>query len=168
MNFINIKSEEEIKTLANLASEIWREYWTIILSQKQIDYMLEKFQSEVAIKNQIESERYVYNILKDNANIIGYFGIAPKENYLFLSKLYIKKEFRNLGCGRLAFNKIKQISLQLNRKSIRLTVNKNNINTIEAYKKWGFKTIDSVVTDIGSGFVMDDYIMELELQEYQA
>lgn len=45
-------------------------------------------------------------------------------------------------------------------KKIQLTVNKHNINSINAYKKWGFKTIDSVVTDIGSGFVMDDYIME--------
>ncbi|MBQ8887328.1 MAG: GNAT family N-acetyltransferase [Candidatus Gastranaerophilales bacterium] len=163
MNFININSEEEIKILANLASEIWHEYWTVILSIEQIDYMVDKFQSELAIKNQIEGERYVYNILEDNGNIIGYFGIAPKEDYLFLSKLYIKKEFRNCGCGRLAFNKTKQLAQQFNKKSIRLTVNKNNINTIKAYEKWGFKTIDAVVTDIGNGFVMDDYIMEFEL-----
>ena len=44
-------------------------------------------------------------------------------------------------------------------------MNKNNKNTIEAYKKWGFTIIDSVVTDIGNGFVMDDYIMEYKLQE---
>ena len=163
MNFINVKTEEEIKKLVNLASEIWQEYWTIILSQEQIDYMLEKFQSEEAIKNQIDGERYVYNVLEDNGNLLGYFGIAPKEDYLFLSKLYIKKEFRNLGCGRLAFNKIKQFAQQFNKRKIQLTVNKNNINTIKAYKKWGFKTIDAVVTDIGSGFVMDDYIMEFEL-----
>lgn len=163
MNFINVKTEEEIKKLVNLASEIWQEYWTIILSQEQIDYMLEKFQSEEAIKNQIEGERYVYNILEDNGNVLGYFGIAPKEDYLFLSKLYIKKEFRNLGCGRLAFNKIKQFAQQFNKRKIQLTVNKNNINTIKAYEKWGFKTIDAVVTDIGNGFVMDDYIMEFEL-----
>ena len=163
MDFVNIKSEEEIEKLANLASEIWHEYWTVILSAEQIDYMVDRFQSKEAIKKQIEGERYVYNILEDNGNILGYFGIAPKDNYLFLSKLYIKKEFRNLGCGRLAFNKIKQLAQQFNKKSIQLTVNKNNINTIKAYEKWGFKTIDAVVTDIGNGFVMDDYIMEFEL-----
>ena len=65
----------------------------------------------------------------------------------------------------MAFNKIKQISLELGKKKIQLTVNKNNINTIKAYEKWGFKTIDSVVTDIGYGFVMDDYIMEYSLEE---
>ena len=54
-------------------------------------------------------------------------------------------------------NKIKELA---NRKPIRLTVNKYNKNSIAAYRKWGFKIIDSVVTDIGSGFVMDDFIMQ--------
>ena len=98
-------------------------------------------------------------------NYIGYFGICPKDDYLFLSKLYIKKDFRNLGCGKLAFNRIRQLALECAKNKIQLTVNKNNINTIKAYEKWGFKTIDSVVTDIGSGFVMDDYIMEYSLEE---
>ena len=163
MNFIDISSEERIKILEKLAFEIWNEYWTIILSQSQIDYMLDKFQSYNAIKNQIENERYIYNILEYNEKFLGYFGVSIKEEYLFLSKLYIKKDFRGLGYGKIAFNKIKQIALKNNKKSIRLTVNKNNLNTIKAYEKWGFRTIDSVVTDIGNNFVMDDYIMEFEL-----
>ncbi len=165
MNFINIKTSAEIENLVDLASEIWHEYWTIILSSAQIDYMLENFQSKKAIENQIKEERYVYNILEDCGNLIGYFGVSPKDDYLFLSKLYIKKDFRGLGCGKLAFNKIKQIALQFNKSKVRLTVNKNNINTIKAYEKWGFKQIDSVVTDIGNGFVMDDYILEFSLEE---
>lgn len=44
--------------------------------------------------------------------------------------------------------------------SIYLTVNKNNTNTISAYIKLGFEIVDSIITDIGSNFVMDDYIME--------
>lgn len=163
MKFIPIKTDEEIANLVNIASEIWHEYWTDILSISQIDYMLKKFQSNTAIKIQIEEERYIYNIFSDENNIIGYFGVSVKEDYLFLSKLYIKNEFRGLGCGKLAFNKIKQIAQQYNKHTIHLTVNKNNVNTIEVYKKWNFKIVDSVVTDIGSGFVMDDYIMECSL-----
>ena len=65
----------------------------------------------------------------------------------------------------MAFNKIKQIALEYGKNKIKLTVNKNNTNTIKTYEKWGFKQIDSVVTDIGCGFVMDDYIMEYSLEE---
>lgn len=150
------KKVNDIKELASLASSIWHEYWTCILTPEQIDYMVEKFQSEKAIKNQIENENYTYYfIIKDGAKA-GYFGISDKKEYLFLSKLYIKKEYRHQGLGKKAFEKIKELA---NDKPIRLTVNKYNTNTINAYKKWGFEIIDAVVTDIGSGFVMDDYIM---------
>lgn len=150
------KKVNDIKELASLASSIWHEYWTCILTPEQIDYMVENFQSEKAIKNQIENENYTYYfIIKDGAKA-GYFGISDKKEYLFLSKLYLKKEYRHQGLGKKAFEKIKELA---NDKPIRLTVNKYNTNTINAYKKWGFEIIDAVVTDIGSGFVMDDYIM---------
>lgn len=165
MEFLNIKTDAEIEILSKLADEIWHEYWTVILSLAQIDYMVEKFQSKNAIDKQIKQDCYIYNVIKDNDNNIGYFGVSYKEDYLFLSKLYIKKDYRRLGYGKLAFNKIKQIALELGKNKIQLTVNKNNTNTIKAYEKWGFKCIDAVVTNIGSGFVMDDYIMEFSLEE---
>ena len=42
-----------------------------------------------------------------------------------------------------------------------LTVNKYNDLGIRAYEGTGFVTIDAVETDIGEGYIMDDYIMEL-------
>lgn len=149
--------KQNIKELASLAYAIWHEYWTCLLSLEQIDYMVEIFQSEHAIKNQIENENYTYYFIVDDGEKAGYFGVSDKGKYLFLSKLYIKKEYRHKGIGTKAFEKIKELA---NNKPIRLTVNKQNINSIKVYEKWGFKTIDAVVTDIGSGFVMDDYIME--------
>ena len=148
--------ENEINELAELASEIWHEYWPCILTAEQIDFMVEKFQSKKAIKEQIKNENYTYYFIKVDNEIAGYVGVSDKKDYLFLSKLYIRKEFRHQGLGRLAFNEIKNLGF----KKIRLTVNKYNKNTINAYLKYGFKTIDSVVSDIGCGFVMDDYIME--------
>ena len=162
MKFVNVKTENEIKKLATLANEIWQEYWPCILTNKQIDYMVEKYQSVNAISNQLKTENYIYYIAIEEKTI-GYFGVSIKEKYLFLSKLYIKKESRNKGFGKIIFKKIVEIAKENNKKSIILTVNKNNKNTIEAYEKWGFRTIDSVVTDIGNGFVMDDYIMEYKL-----
>ncbi|MCD7878445.1 MAG: GNAT family N-acetyltransferase [Candidatus Gastranaerophilales bacterium] len=162
MEFINIKSDDEIKKLAALAHSIWHEYWPAILTPEQIDYMVEKFQSYNAIREQIENENYIYNIIKEGNTQIGYFGAASKEDYFFLSKLYIKKDFRGLGFGKKSLLEVIKLSSKFNKNSIRLTVNKYNTNTIKAYEKWNFKIIDSVVTDIGNGFVMDDYIMELK------
>ena len=55
-----IVQETEINELVSLASEIWHEYWPGFLTQQQIDYMVEKFQSEHAVKEQIANENYVY------------------------------------------------------------------------------------------------------------
>lgn len=156
---------QNINELATLASEIWHEYWIDILSPAQINYMVEKFQSYDAITNQIHTENYKYFYIKESNEIAGYIGLSSKPEYLFLSKLYIKKEFRHKGLGTKSFEFIKNYAKSLGYKKIILTVNKHNINTIKAYKKWNFDTIESVVTDIGNGFVMDDYIMEYELHK---
>ena len=155
MNLIEVK-EKNIKTLAKLTDEIWHEYWPCILSEKQINYMVEKFQSENAIINQMKNENYKYYFINYENKNVGYVGISPHSDYLFLSKLYVKKEFRHKGIGKAVFEKIKDLGFD----KIQLTVNKYNKNTIDAYLKYGFKIIDSVVSDIGNGFVMDDYIME--------
>ena len=160
---IEVKKVTNIRDLAQLTSEIWHEYWVEILSPEQINYMVEKFQSEEAITKQIAEENYTYFYIEQDNNIAGYIGLSKKEDYLFLSKLYIKKEFRHQGIGTQVFEFIKDFALKNNYKKIILTVNKYNSNTIKAYNKWGFKEIDSVVTDIGNGFVMDDYIMEYTL-----
>lgn len=155
MDFVKVEPYE-IKALAELADEIWHEYWPCLLSEKQIDYMVRIFQSEDAIINQINNENYTYYFIIVKEQIAGYTGVSPKDGYLFLSKLYLKKEFRHLGFGKKAFEEIKQ----LGHKKIRLTVNKHNLSAYNAYLKYGFKVIDSVITDIGHEFVMDDYIME--------
>lgn len=153
-------SQNEINELANLCREIWHEYWPCILTPEQIDYMVDKFQSEKAIREQIRHDKYTYYFIIVNNKKAGYIGISEKSDYLFLSKLYIKKEFRHQGIGKLAFEEIKEICKRLGYSKIRLTVNKYNKNTIDAYLKYGFEIIDEDVTDIGQGFVMDDYIME--------
>ena len=151
--------ENDITKLAALASKIWHEYWAEILTESQIEYMLENFQSVNAIEKQLSEEHYNYYFISDENNEnIGYFGISNKENYIYLSE-----EYRSKGIGKAAFEKIKQLTAKENLSTIRLTVNKYNTNTINAYKKWGFIITDAVITDIGSGFVMDDYIMEYYL-----
>lgn len=152
--------KKQVAELAKLASEIWFEYWKNILSLGQISHMLKKFQSEKAINDQIIFDHYHYFFINDDEQNIGYFGISTKHYCLFLSKLYIKKEYRNKGIGSSAFEKVKQFALDNNFKKIRLTVNKFNMPAIKAYEKWGFVTVGTEETPIGDGYIMDDYIME--------
>jgi ribosomal protein S18 acetylase RimI-like enzyme len=45
---------------------------------------------------------------------------------------------------------------------LQLQVNKHN-KALYFYQKLGFRVIEEVVFDIGHGYIMDDYLMELVL-----
>lgn len=161
-----IKVEKnDIKELAALAKEIWFEYWHSIMTLGQIYYMVNKFQSEIALNDQIEHGNYSYYFITEDGKKIGYFGIEPQEDNLFLSKFYIAKDYRYKGIGRMVFEIIKNIAKEHNLNKIHLTVNKHNIKTIEIYEKWGFRSLHPLIINIGNGYEMDDYLMEYEIKE---
>ncbi len=160
-DWTKIETDEQIKELCVLAKEIWNEYSICFISQEQIDYMLEKFQSEAVVKDQIKFQKYQYYFLEEDGENIGYFAVQRQKDNLFLSKIYIKKGFRGKGYGRKAFvNAIIPIAQELELPAITLTVNKYNFASIMAYEKLGFDRIDSKEFDIGNGYVMDDYIYQ--------
>ena len=47
--------------------------------------------------------------------------------------------------------------------AIYLICNKNNKHILDVHEKFGFQWIDSVQTDRGNNFSMDDYILEYQL-----
>lgn len=159
LNYIKIDNNKDINKFVEIANGVWHEYFPFLLSEEQINYMLQKFQSYDAIKQQ-QKEGYEYYFVHDNDKVVGYMVFAPKEDYLFLSKLYFLKDFRGKGFGRKTLNYLIQIAKDKGLNNIQLTVNKYNENSIQAYKKWGFEIIDSKIFDIGNGYVMDDYIMQ--------
>lgn len=158
LTFEKVNTQESIRKTADLAKEIWNNYFITIITQSQIDYMIDKFQSEMSMTEQIKSGYEYYNFVLDG-EIIGYFAVCPKEdNTLFLSKLYLKKAYRGNGYARKAFEFIKQLAKEKDSNMIWLTVNKHNDDSIAIYKKFGMEIIRSEVTDIGSGYVMDDFV----------
>lgn len=157
-----VSAENQIEIIADLACEIWNEHFTPIIGKAQVDYMLEKFQSKKAITEQIENG-FLYFLIKNNNDYIGYLGVLPKEGQLFLSKLYIISAERGRGHGRKAIEFIEKLAIDKGLSKISLTVNKNNSATINTYIKLGFENCDSIVQDIGKNFVMDDYKMEKDV-----
>ena len=151
--------KQQIAVVAVLAEEIWREHFTSIIGKDQVDYMLEKFQSEQALCEQIK-KGFLYYLIKTNNRHVGYFGLLQTGDSLQLSKFYIRSCERGKGLGRRAMTFIESLAVEKGATMITLTVNKYNSDTIAVYKKLGFQVTESMVQDIGNGFVMDDYRME--------
>lgn len=161
VKLIMAKSDDQLKRIAAIADEIWHEYFPCILSSEQIDYMVKKFCSFEAMKENIQNEGYEYYFIKRGGTDIGYTAIKPDGNRLFLSKLYLKKSERGKKYARRVIEKHCSYCKEHGFDSIWLTVNKHNDSTIAAYKALGFTVTGEGVADIGSGFVMDDYYMTL-------
>jgi GNAT superfamily N-acetyltransferase len=80
-----------------------------------------------------------------------------------LHKLYLLPEMHGYGLGsHLLLHVEREVCARSGRRLI-LSVNKRNARAIAAYRRNGFVIAESVVTDIGNGFVMDDYVMAKEL-----
>lgn len=157
--FEPVRTKKQIGELCQLAEEIWRQHFTSIIGEGQVEYMLDRFQSETAIAGQLEDGYEYYRFLYKH-EYIGYIGIHREEKKLFLSKLYLKKDYRGRGFARQAYTFIQEIARKEGLRSIYLTVNKENFTTIAVYERMGFVTVDKQKADIGGGYYMDDYIME--------
>ncbi|MDE6442442.1 MAG: GNAT family N-acetyltransferase [Clostridia bacterium] len=152
------KIEHDFNTLREIAFEVMHETFDSTLAQGQVDYMLNAFLSKEAVEKCLGEKEYSYILIYLNGEAVGFFSYCPAKYFnpeytsgTFLSKLYIKKFAR----GKKIASKI----LASLMRPVYLTVKKDNNKAVNIYKHCGFKILQSVTTDIGEGYVMDDFIM---------
>ncbi|WP_103070866.1 GNAT family N-acetyltransferase [Aquimarina sediminis] len=160
---IEVKKAEkktEFKIIEELAEEILHEVYDPIIPAEHTRYFLKKFQSENAIRNQINNENFSYFLLKFDDKNVGYLGVQKLDNKLILSKLYILKSFRGLKIGKTALEYVNNLAMNQGIEKIELIVNQQNQNTIDIYLKNGFKIIESMMNSFPNGHSVKDYKME--------
>ncbi|MCD7829767.1 MAG: GNAT family N-acetyltransferase [Clostridiales bacterium] len=152
-----------IEQLSVLATSIIKEHFDPIIGPAQNDYMLEKFQSVPALREQLAQGYQYYFVERDNGERLGFLAFYPRGNELYLSKFYLKKEQRGRGYARemLAFVVEKAQAGGLS--AVTLNVNRHN-DAINAYEKMGFMKTGQVKNDIGGGFYMDDFVYALPVE----
>ena len=161
IQFIPVTTAALVDQVVELAQEIWTKHYTPIIGSKQVKYMLDSLQSAPAITSQLAKGMQYFLVRLDNdaTEVVAYLAFELKEESreLFLSKIYVRPDFQRQGIGQACFSFLQAQALDSNCKEIRLTVNKNNHKAAAAYEKNGFVRSGSKVTDIGQGFVMDDF-----------
>ena len=159
IEILPVRTSETIARTAALARTVWREHYTPIIGSEQVAYMLEHFQSEPAIAEQVGKGLDYFLVLSDGRDA-GYFALVPETGSVMLSKLYVESAFRGKGTAAEALRFIGHYCREHGTPLLWLTVNKNNAAAIAWYLRQGFVNAGPVTADIGNGFVMDDYRME--------
>jgi ribosomal protein S18 acetylase RimI-like enzyme len=158
-------SETDLPDIARLAGVVWRAHYPGIISTEQIEYMLAKMYSLETLREEIRLRRIRYERLMVGQELAGFASHGPTERpkHFKLHKLYLHPACQRQGLGSLLLSHCEGEAGKLGADRLTLTVNKRNTKAIAAYLRNGFAITDSVVVDIGGGFVMDDYIMSKEL-----
>ncbi len=155
-----LAAPQEYSKLAEMIKETWHSAYDDLLGAEQVDYMTETFQSVSAIADQVKNKNYMYFYIVQKRKKIGYCAVVAEADKLFLSKLYLVSDCRGKGIGQKALAVVAEMAKRLGLSAVYLTVNKMNARAIAAYEKFGFVRTESIVTDIGNGYVMDDYVYE--------
>jgi len=163
MRFTELFKEnaDGISAMSEMATAIVREHFDPLIGKEQNDYMISMFQTETAIKNQLESG-YRYFFAEDNDRNVGFIAFYPKETAMYLSKFYLYKQERGKGYAHQMLDFVTDESRKCGMNAIELNVNKHN-SACQAYDRLGFRIIRSEKNDIGNGFFMDDYVYRLDI-----
>lgn len=155
---------EQLNVVIDLTKKIWPVAYGEILSKSQLDYMIDKFYNEPALRELVQKGHVFYLAQDDNDNYVGFvsYEINSEPNKTKIHKIYVLPETQGTGLGRQFFELVKEKAIENNQKVIFLNVNKYN-NAIHFYTKLGFRKVKDEVIDIGNGYVMDDYVMEVAI-----
>jgi diamine N-acetyltransferase len=151
---------DALPTIKNLANIIWPVTYSEIITQQQVDYMMELMYSTAALQKQLQNgHRFIIAYEADKP--VAFAAYASKDNQPFiyhLHKIYILPTEQGKGIGKSLMNYIKDDIAPAN--TLQLNVNRKN-KALQFYQKMGFTIISEEDIDIGNGFYMNDYVMEM-------
>jgi len=160
---VRIKSlaASDVDVMCALAAEIWHAHYPAIISAAQIEYMLAQRYVPQIVREELQRGDLWWDQLLVNNQMTGFssYFLTRNAGEMKLDKLYVHPAQQRKGYGGMLLDRVITVARAYGCEKLVLAVNKSNRNAIAAYEKHGFRIAESVVKDIGGGFVMDDYIM---------
>ena len=157
---------KDLPVINNLAHAIWPSAYGEILSSGQLRYMLDKIYTLASLENQLLNLHHNFIIAYDENVPVGFASFSSKEEDIsvyHLHKIYVLPRQQGSGTGKMLLDFV--VNAIKDRRATALTLNVNRYNKARFfYEKKGFTISGEVDIDIGEGYFMNDYVMELLLQ----
>jgi ribosomal protein S18 acetylase RimI-like enzyme len=170
----------DYETIRQIAHATWPDTFSGILMGAQIDYMLRLMYSRAAVEEQVAKGHVFYLLVagqRGNQNTnpspqylkaqttrfkaVGY--VSYQLDYLpgttKIHKIYMLPSTQGKGYGKALIRKVETIARNAGQEKLRLDVNYQN-KAIGFYEHLGFVKQKRFNTDIGNGYLMEDWQME--------
>ena len=90
---------------------------------------------------------------------VGYFSLSVEGTGMLLSHFYLLPEYRGRGMGKMVMEFIEEVGRESGMRYIELFVLRENKAAVGLYTRSGFVVKEEVLTRLGNGAVLEDYIM---------
>ncbi len=160
---IRLATAVELPILESLAREIWPHTYADIITTEQMDFMLNWMYSTETLITQ-QKDGHEFYILQKDSKDIGFLAIEQTGDELKVNKVYVLPTAQGLGAGKKLMDKAIERAKAKQCTYIFLQVNRVNKAKF-FYDKLGFTIRREEKFDIGHGFFMDDYVMELKVEK---
>jgi len=159
---IELATEADIPVIQEITLKVWPDTYKDILAPQQIEYMLTLMYSTSALTRQMQDGN-TFILVKDGEKYIAFasYGLIKPAVYK-IHKLYALQDQQGKGIGKFMINHVLDDIKSVGATVLQLDVNRHN-KAKGFYEKLGFKVACEKDTDIGGGFFMNDYVMEMEL-----
>lgn len=163
MNIRALK-QDELSIVHEIAYATWPDTFKNILSQEQIQYMLNWMYDLKQLENQFNQGHQFYVAVLEGKSV-GFIGIEPnypEKGITKIHKIYVLPNKQGLGIGKKLIEFIRVLALQSKTEALLLNVNRFN-KAVDFYKAIGFNILFEENIDIGDGYLMEDFVMKLDL-----
>ena len=162
--------EEDIQLVHDMAEIVFRHTYKDILSEQQMEYMMEWMYSLPNLHRQLR-EGHVYHICYVEGHPCGYVSVQPEGiaedgvPVYHLQKIYVLPSEQGKGLGKFLFKTaVDYIRSQVPDLPFRIELNVNRNNkAVDFYKHLGMSILRQGDFHIGNGFYMNDYIMGMDI-----
>jgi ribosomal protein S18 acetylase RimI-like enzyme len=154
-------TSNDIDTLAALARIVWQDAYLGIITQAQIDFMLEQRYDTRRLFGELAMPEVWWDKATLDGELVAFASslLSATPGEMKLDRIYVDPARQRIGLGGRLIAHVAQRALAQGCHTLILAVNKRNERAIAAYRKHGFVVREAVCVDIGNDFVMDDFIM---------
>ena len=153
---------QHINEIISLAKLTWQASYLSIITQEQIDYMLDLFYHPTNLQEQMQKPTHHFHIAQEHQQILGYTHALEEYSILKLSKLYVLPNSQGKGIGKALLDNVVLLAKELQTEAIELNVNRAN-KAKEFYLSQGFRIIKEVDIPLNK-FWLNDYVMRKEIK----
>lgn len=159
---LRLLDRHELHLVHSIAHQTWPNTFAEILTTKQIDYMLDWMYHKAILEKNYDDGHQFYAYFENNL-AIGFMAIQVnllEGKSMKIHKLYVLPNQQGKGVGYKLIQKAIEIANNLEQKNVFLNVNRFN-KAVDFYKRVGFSILKEENIEIGNGFLMEDYVMEI-------